>query len=254
MMDGREYQLSPALVRARLAGQTPGDIRQYWVEIDGVRWPVKQVLRLATGSTEFQSQTAQRHLRNLGFVVGGDTVPPAERSNRPTPREPFELDRLPVIESVNVQGSFDWHLAGPITLDQSGTPVFPPMPNLPGLYRFDFGVDRSGIRRLYVGESDDLRRRASNYRNAKKDGGNNRTSRRIHKELVTHLVAGGGIEFAITTNVRIVGDIAADLRLKSARRLAENAAVLLAQTTPGIRALNIDVDLVEAGAIGGETV
>ena len=34
-----------------------------------------------------------------------------------------------------------------------------------------------------------------------------------------------------------------DLRLKSARRLAENAAVLRAQTTPAMRVLNIDADL-----------
>jgi hypothetical protein len=38
----------------------------------------------------------------------------------------------------------------------------------------------------------------------------------------------------------------ADLRLKSARRLAENAAVLMAQQAVGVRVLNIDADLVEA--------
>lgn len=38
-------------------------------------------------------------------------------------------------------------------------------------------------------------------------------------------------------------DREADLRLKSARRLAENAAVLLAQTEPGTRVLNIDAEL-----------
>jgi hypothetical protein len=40
-----------------------------------------------------------------------------------------------------------------------------------------------------------------------------------------------------------------DLRLKSARRLAENAAVLLAQTTLATQALNIDTDL---GVTGDE--
>ena len=34
-----------------------------------------------------------------------------------------------------------------------------------------------------------------------------------------------------------------DLRLKSARRLAENAAVLRAQTTPATQVLNIDTDI-----------
>jgi hypothetical protein len=70
-MDGRDYELTTAFVRARLAGHTPGDIRQYWVEIDGVRWPVKQVLRLATGSSEFESQTAQRQLRKRASRLAG---------------------------------------------------------------------------------------------------------------------------------------------------------------------------------------
>jgi hypothetical protein len=42
---------------------------------------------------------------------------------------------------------------------------------------------------------------------------------------------------------------AVDLRWKSARRLAENAAVLLAQLDPGITVLNIDADL---GTSSGE--
>lgn len=60
-----------------------------------------------------------------------------------------------------------------------------------------------------------------------------------------HLEASGEIEFAIATSVRWGDDVELDLGLKSARRLAENAAVLLAQTQPGIRVLNIDAELGE---------
>jgi hypothetical protein len=88
-----------------------------------------------------------------------------------------------------------------------------------------------------------VRRRASNYRNAKSDRSRQRTSRRIHKEIVEHLGAGGTIEFAIACEVSAGEDREADLRLKSARRLAENAAVLVAQIEPGTRVLNIDAEL-----------
>jgi len=96
----------------------------------------------------------------------------------------------------------------------------------------------------------ELARRASNYRNAKTDRSRQRTSRRIHKEIVQHLLAGGSIEFAIATQVTIHHVEDTDLRLKSARRLAENAAVLRAQTTPAIRVLNIDADLGDPEAEG----
>ena len=83
------------------------------------------------------------------------------------------------------------------------------------------------------------------YRNAKTDRSRQRTSRRIHKEIVQHLQARGSIDFAIATQVQLGDGQSTDLRLKSARRLAENAAVLIAQTAPGTRVLNIDADLTE---------
>ncbi len=76
-------------------------------------------------------------------------------------------------------------------------------PRLPGLYRYDFGLDETGVCTLYIGESVELARRASNYRNAKTDRSRQRTSRRIHKEIVEHLQAGGCIDFAIATRVQL---------------------------------------------------
>ena len=158
-------------------------------------------------------------------------------------RAAFHVDSLPVLESLEIRVSFRWRSAGPVTLDAAGLPRFPVLPGAPGLYRFDFGPDELGVRTFYIGESKSLRRRASNYRNAKSDRSRQRTSRRIHKEIVDHLGAGGTIEFAIACEVSAGEDREADLRLKSARRLAENAAVLVAQIEPGTRVLNIDAEL-----------
>ena len=240
-------------MRPRLDGHVPENVRDYWVDVDGTRWPVKQVISLAPGVTNrqrFQSQSSQRWLRNLGFTIGsGSTSLTAQSPPQPGARAANALDAstLVEIETIDVRVVFSWLRAGSITLDPAGLPKFPSLPRLPGLYRYDFGPDSSGIRTLYIGESVELARRASNYRNAKSDRSRQRTSRRIHKEIVGHLSAGGSIEFVIATSIRWGDDEELDLRFKSARRLAENAAVLLAQSQPGIRVLNIDAELGDDG-------
>lgn len=256
-LDGEHFELTPELVRARLTDHFPEDIREYWVQIDGVRWPVKQVISLATGVANrqrFQSQDSRRWLKNLGFEIGqgGSVIPgTAAPGSRPAASQAFDANQLKALESVEVTSKFSWLRAGALTLDEAGLPAFPSLPREPGLYRFDFGVDDEGVRTIYIGESVSLRQRASNYRNAKTDRSRQRTSRRIHKEVVAHLGAGGAIEFAIATAVVLADGKAADLRLKSARRLAENAAVLTAQMQPGVTVLNIDADLPEASEADG---
>lgn len=253
-LDGESFELTPEMVRARLVGHLPEDIRAYWVDVDGVRWPVKQVISIATGAqrTRFQSQASRRWLQNLGFDVGrGSSLTGPRRSvQTPAPADVGDLERL---DTINVTASFTWRRAGALSLDGAGLPVFPRLAEEPGLYRFDFGLDDEGVRALYIGESASLRRRANNYRNAKTDRTRQRTSRRIHKDVVSHLASGRSIEFAIATEVLLAGGRAADLRLKSARRLAENAAVLSAQMESGITVLNIDVDLPETRDSDGAT-
>ncbi len=73
-LDGESFELTADLVRSRISNHVPGPIREYWVEIDGVRWPVKQVISLATGVNDrqrFQSQSSRRWLANL--VLGDAT-------------------------------------------------------------------------------------------------------------------------------------------------------------------------------------
>jgi len=86
----RQYELSDDDVRARIANHRPHPIDQYWVDIDGVRWPVKQVMALATGlrKTDFQSQNSRRLLAKLGFTLGKGNAalpPPTRAANASTP-------------------------------------------------------------------------------------------------------------------------------------------------------------------------
>ncbi|MCF2434336.1 hypothetical protein LV779_02895 [Streptomyces thinghirensis] len=61
----------------------PEEIREYWVEVDGVHWPVKQVISLATGAkrSRFQSQPSRRWLQNLGFLIGAGSLATESGSN-----------------------------------------------------------------------------------------------------------------------------------------------------------------------------
>lgn len=248
-LDGREFELTQEQVRTRLSRVTPEAVREYWVEIDGVRWPVKQVMAEATGlaRTRFQSQNSRRLLAKLGFAVGMGASALGAGTGRMASarrtRSTVEVGELSELDSLSVSVRVTWRMAGQITLDAQELPLFPPLPGLPGLYRYDFGLDEHGIRTYYIGESQDLARRARNYRGAKTDRTTQRTSRRIHTEVVGHLMTGGTISFAIATEVAIDGATAPDLRLKSARRLAENAAVLIAQQADDVRVLNIDTEL-----------
>jgi hypothetical protein len=250
-LDGEVFELTPEVVRSRLHGHYPEEVREYWVDIDGQRWPVKQVISLATGArrTRFQSQESRRWLQNLSFPIGSGGSEAGDGSARPArrnaPRRTFDSSVLEEIEALDVRVGFSWLRAGAVTLDHEGLPLFPPLPSSPGLYRYDFGLDSAGVRTLYIGESVNLARRGRNYRNAKSDNSRQRTSRRIHREIVGHLAAGGAIEFAVATTVWWGEGEGLDLRLKSVRRLAENAAVLLAQTRAGTRVLNIDAELGE---------
>lgn len=253
-LDGEVFDLTPERVRASLIGRAPDEVHEYWVEIDGVRWPVKQVISLVTDAStrRFVTQSACRWLGKLGFVVGRGSQPlqPGSRggmaSSARLPR--LDLDAQPELPPDDVRVVVTWRQAGAVVLDAGGLPVFPQLPRAPGLYRMEFKGGHDGLRTWYIGESASLAQRAGDYRHAKSDRSQQLTSRRIHKEIVAHLQSGLPIELAATTRVQING-IDADLQLRSARRLAENAAVFLAQQDPAVRVLNIDA----ASAEGGES-
>jgi hypothetical protein len=68
-------------VRSALRAGAPDDVRQHWVDVDGVRWPPKQALSLATGidRREFTSHLALRQLQRLGFPTSSWGTSPGPR-------------------------------------------------------------------------------------------------------------------------------------------------------------------------------
>lgn len=88
--DGKPYRVSRDLVIRSMRKQTPGRIQTYAADIEGVRFPVKQVLAQTLGLplTSFVSTRAQAILKKLGFEVinvelkDGEGVPAATGSDR----------------------------------------------------------------------------------------------------------------------------------------------------------------------------
>jgi excinuclease UvrABC nuclease subunit len=134
---------------------------------------------------------------------------------------------MEVTQDVRVTVSFEWIEVGPIELDRGGKLNFPILPREPGIYKLMI-TERDGTTASYVGETDELRRRFSHYRNP---GPTQPTNRRINT-LVTQLLADGGrASMAIATGAALeINDVSSslDLTKKAARLLAENAALVKA--------------------------
>jgi len=129
---------------------------------------------------------------------------------------------------LDVRVNATWQRAGDIALDDAGGLVFPPMPRSPGVYRISL-VEAKGQDRplIYVGETDNLYRRAGHYRNSSPTQW---TNQRIKEDLLAHFKAGGRAVVAVATSavVEALGE-STDLPLdrKTARVLVENAALAL---------------------------
>lgn len=128
---------------------------------------------------------------------------------------------------MHVTVSFEWSDAGAVTLDSDGKPSFPSLPRVPGIYKLML-AEPEGTTAVYIGETDDLKRRSGNYRNP---GPSQRTSLRINALLKAQLAAGTKITMAIATKAMleingVTGDL--DLTRKASRLLAENAALVKA--------------------------
>lgn len=125
---------------------------------------------------------------------------------------------------MKVSVEFEWVRRAPLETGPDGKLKFPTLPLDPGLYRFCLGgVDQSAV---YVGETDNLRRRASHYRNP---GPSQHTNIRLNDRLRAYIAAGGRVEMEIITGAELEIDgkrVPLDLSQKAARRLVENAALV----------------------------
>lgn len=165
-----------------------------------------------------------------------DRPPSPARTRRPT----AAITDVPVDDApaLDVRVRFVWRSAGRVGLSR-GKIEFPQVPRVPAVYRLTF-IAVDGPTRIYVGETDNLRRRVGNYRNP---GPTQRTSQRIHGELVQHLTAGDSVRMSVATEAEIEADgqrTALPLARKTARVLAEHAALGLAYLDGEAEIINAD--------------
>ena len=120
---------------------------------------------------------------------------------------------------------FDWSPIGGVVLDPAGKLAFPKAKPVPGLYRFR--LREAGREARYIGETDNLLRRFSHYRNP---GPSQETNRYVTARFREALAAGGEISVAIVTGALSAdfgqGSQTLDLTFKFVRRFAENAALV----------------------------
>jgi hypothetical protein len=78
IINGRAYSAEPTDVERVMRGVAPGPVQQHAVVVNGVEYPVKQVLSALTGlpRPEFTSHRARNLLQRLGFstLAGGTSV------------------------------------------------------------------------------------------------------------------------------------------------------------------------------------
>lgn len=124
---------------------------------------------------------------------------------------------------TRVAVEFEWRRVGDIWSD--GRPAFPALPVAPGLYRFTF-ESPGAAPRVYIGETDELRRRAQSYRTP---GTSQRTNVRMNQELLEAIQSGARVWCAVVTEAFISLNGGAsqplDLSRKTGRLIVENAAM-----------------------------
>jgi hypothetical protein len=130
-----------------------------------------------------------------------------------------------------------WTAAGSVRQDPDGKIRFPALKKCSGLYRFL--VNRiDGSRAVYVGESDNLQRRFTHYRNP---GPSQTTNIRINTLFVDVLSEGGFIEVEVVIDqawIKADGEEkVASFDRKDMRRLFENF-ILVTQSVVEIEDLN----------------
>jgi hypothetical protein len=125
---------------------------------------------------------------------------------------------------TRVAVEFAWRAAGNLRLE-ADKPVFPVLDDVPGVYRFTFESPERP-RRIYIGETDRLRRRAQHYRTP---GPTQTTNLRMNEEIVVELRRGVPLSFAVITAASLAIDDASpvpmDLSRKTNRQIVENAAM-----------------------------
>ncbi|MBM2623157.1 hypothetical protein JIG36_47440 [Actinoplanes sp. LDG1-06] len=71
-IDGEPFEIDRHAAAARIREIVPEPVQTHWVDVDGVRFPIKQALEAAFGlrRSRFTSHTARSALGRLGFTTG----------------------------------------------------------------------------------------------------------------------------------------------------------------------------------------
>jgi hypothetical protein len=79
---GKEVTFSKRSIKEAVGKIQPGPIKKYSVLVGGVRYPIKQVVSMASGqpTATFIATDAYRILSHLGFKVEGDRIPQAVKT------------------------------------------------------------------------------------------------------------------------------------------------------------------------------
>jgi len=130
---------------------------------------------------------------------------------------------------MNVGVQFQWNEVGEVQLDSAGNPQFPKLPAKPGIYKLLFSAEEGAT--VYIGEAENLQRRAAHYRNP---GPSQATNIRLNERMRSHLMGNGRITLHVIAEARVEIDGSAeacDLSSTFARRFLENAALLAAASS-----------------------
>ena len=209
-----------------------------------------QVQALAWRAAGYHVDQVYLDRRRVRFATGARGGTNADRGRSDATLRPLyrrgptpgaEAEKTQTGNPVDVRVQLQWLKAGEVTLDGGGKPLFP-LEDSPGLYRMTLTGGVVGERsRVYIGETDNLRRRLSgNYRNP---GPRQQTSLRINALVREHLVGDHDVALAVATSAVTWLDgeqSRLDLTRKAGRLLAENAALVLAQVKD-------DADIVNLG-------
>lgn len=131
----------------------------------------------------------------------------------------------------------EWRILGTVELDGKGSLRFPAMPIEPGIYRF--AVSGPELSAVYIGETDNLKRRMQHYRTP---GPTQVTNRRLKNELGRVLRTDGRVEVSVATDARLVVDghkALANMRHKAYRVLVEHAALVSAIELTSDKVINL---------------
>lgn len=221
-----------------LVGGLPASARTYREWWANSSQPHCWVWREAGWIVATVSDTAVRFERDRGAPRAGAVL--AGGSGRRS--AVIDSKTLPLLRTTDVRVLVEWRYAGVIALDADGEGLFPALPHEPGLYEMTFaGAREQTSARVYVGESDDLRRRAAHYRNP---GPTQETNRRLNAAIKAQLASGGVVRLAIATEAKVIGAAGTtqplDLARKASRVLAENAAIVLAQLGGTVEIVNLE--------------